>query len=313
MSDQDYSSDGGNSTGSERNNKHHSYANSAKRRKSSNDNDYSSETSYEDYLFAALQKQAKKNRKAKQKKCLSRWLNPLNPAKSKISQRRRKTSTLRAAVLPEDTTMEAGTTTALLDSGSSASLIHATLVPKRYWHRVKQTSFETKGGTYTSRYKAAINIMLPELTTNRTIRWTFYVDESPESSFGMIIGSDCLEELGIDLCYSNKTITWGDASAPMQEKVRTDPEQKFEEILQSMNDEDDPTASRHVKEAAKRTNQILDAKYEKADIASIVENIKTLTTTQKGKLLKLLKKYEKLFDGTLGVFDCVRQRSSRYH
>jgi ATP adenylyltransferase/5',5'''-P-1,P-4-tetraphosphate phosphorylase II len=67
MSDQDYSSDGGNFTGSERNNKHHSYANSAKRRKSSKDNDYSSETSYEDYLFTALQKQAKTNREAKKK------------------------------------------------------------------------------------------------------------------------------------------------------------------------------------------------------------------------------------------------------
>jgi hypothetical protein len=46
---------------------------------------------------------------------------------------------------------------------------------------------------------------------------------------------------------------------------------------------------------------ILDAKYQKADLQSIVrDNFKHLSANQKGKLLQLLKKYESLFDGTLG-------------
>ncbi len=47
--------------------------------------------------------------------------------------------------------------------------------------------------------------------------------------------------------------------------------------------------------------RILDAKYQKADLQSTVRDIcKHLSTNQQRKLLQLLKKYELLFDSTLG-------------
>jgi hypothetical protein len=47
--------------------------------------------------------------------------------------------------------------------------------------------------------------------------------------------------------------------------------------------------------------QILDAKYRKADLQSVVRDIcKHLSSDQQKKLLQLLKKYESLFDNTLG-------------
>jgi hypothetical protein len=47
--------------------------------------------------------------------------------------------------------------------------------------------------------------------------------------------------------------------------------------------------------------RILDAKYSKADLQSVVrDNCKQLSANQQKKLLQLLKKYELLFDGTLG-------------
>jgi hypothetical protein len=53
--------------------------------------------------------------------------------------------------------------------------------------------------------------------------------------------------------------------------------------------------------ATKWVTQILDAKYQKADLQSIFrDNCKHLSTNQQKKLLQLLKKYETLFDGTLG-------------
>jgi hypothetical protein len=53
--------------------------------------------------------------------------------------------------------------------------------------------------------------------------------------------------------------------------------------------------------STKRVTQILDAKYQKADLQSIVgNNCKHLSTDQKKKLPQLLQKYESLFDGTLG-------------
>ena len=46
---------------------------------------------------------------------------------------------------------------------------------------------------------------------------------------------------------------------------------------------------------------ILDAKYEKADLQSVVDtNCPHLSLPDQNKLLKLLAKYEDLFDGTLG-------------
>jgi hypothetical protein len=51
----------------------------------------------------------------------------------------------------------------------------------------------------------------------------------------------------------------------------------------------------------KRVAWFLDAKYQKADLQSIVrDNCKYLSTDQQKKILQLLKKYKLLFDGTLG-------------
>ena len=51
--------------------------------------------------------------------------------------------------------------------------------------------------------------------------------------------------------------------------------------------------------------QILDVKYEKADLRAIVENDrKHLSASDQSSLLELLQDFEELFDGTLGNWDC---------
>ena len=57
-----------------------------------------------------------------------------------------------------------------------------------------------------------------------------------------------------------------------------------------------------VKQATKRISEILDAKYEKADLEKIVSNCPHLSHPQREQLLNLLKTYESMFDGTLGVW-----------
>jgi hypothetical protein len=53
-------------------------------------------------------------------------------------------------------------------------------------------------------------------------------------------------------------------------------------------------------DATKRVMRILDTKYQKADLQSIVKDkCKHLSADQQKKLLQLLIKYELLFDGTL--------------
>jgi hypothetical protein len=54
-------------------------------------------------------------------------------------------------------------------------------------------------------------------------------------------------------------------------------------------------------DATQHATRILIAKYSKADLQSVVkDNCKHLSADQQKKLLQLLRKYELLFDGTLG-------------
>ena len=47
---------------------------------------------------------------------------------------------------------------------------------------------------------------------------------------------------------------------------------------------------------------ILEAKYEKVDIEDVAKQQKHLTITQQQELQKVLQKYNKLFNGTLGLY-----------
>jgi hypothetical protein len=54
-------------------------------------------------------------------------------------------------------------------------------------------------------------------------------------------------------------------------------------------------------DATKHATWILDVKYDKADLQSVVrDNCKHLKADQQKKLLQFLTKYESFFDGTLG-------------
>ncbi len=48
--------------------------------------------------------------------------------------------------------------------------------------------------------------------------------------------------------------------------------------------------------------EILDAKYEKTDVAEVVKGLTHLNAHQKADLLRVLQENDKMFDGTLGVY-----------
>ena len=52
--------------------------------------------------------------------------------------------------------------------------------------------------------------------------------------------------------------------------------------------------------ATQHAVKILDANYTKADLQAVVTNCTQLNSVEQNKLLELLKKFEPLFDGTLG-------------
>jgi hypothetical protein len=57
---------------------------------------------------------------------------------------------------------------------------------------------------------------------------------------------------------------------------------------------------RVTQEAMSRILKILDSDYKKADLEEVVAKATQLSASQQQKLLKLLRKYKDIFDGTLG-------------
>ena len=60
-------------------------------------------------------------------------------------------------------------------------------------------------GTFTTNSKAKIEFLIPELNNQRLIN-AYVHDTSSEMSYDMIIGQDLMQELGIDVLNSTKTI-----------------------------------------------------------------------------------------------------------
>jgi hypothetical protein len=119
------------------------------------------------------------------------------------------------------------------------------------------------------------------------IEWNFHIFKDLHN-YDMIIGRDIMKDLGIDVRFSTSTIDWDGASIPLKDGDATVEEAYHVE---------DPSS---IKESVSRLKHILDAKYDKADLPEVCRTATHLKPEQQQKLLKLLQKYEILFDGTLG-------------
>jgi hypothetical protein len=129
----------------------------------------------------------------------------------------------------------------------------------------------------------------------------------------MIMGRDLISELKLILDFDTQCITWDNIDKPMKSQGDLSTETThYEDLYTALLS---PVSTvlydvhaeiyepEHVHAAIKRQTRILDAKYEAADLREIVESISTINDTEKGELLRLLQKYEELFDGTLGDWE----------
>ena len=113
--------------------------------------------------------------------------------------------------------------------------------------------------------------------------------------YDVILGVKSLAKIGTVLNFAKNTITIDKVELPMRPhdeflNIKAINAQ-FRELLE-------PTAMR---EATNRAVEILDAKYEKSDLALIIaQNCTHLSVCEQEQLLTLLLEFEELFDGTLG-------------
>ena len=122
-------------------------------------------------------------------------------------------------------------------------------------------------------------------------------------AFDLILGVETLSKLGIVLDFRTKTITVDESILPMRNIDNLSTAAKIERAW-SVNNSIMLHEPQSTLDATNRVVGILDAKYEKADLRSLVdEHCKHLPLHDRNKLLDLLTEYEDLFDGTLGEWN----------
>ena len=194
----------------------------------------------------------------------------------------------------------------LLDSGSDGDLVFQqkgaksnTSIPYIYQRDVVQ-EWRTAHGIFRTVKKGDLEITFPEYSRSKRFQISPDVveyEEGEKPAFDLILGTDTMEKLGVVLDFKDTCITIDEIALPMRSLKNIQTENSRYKIWQSTNYVE-PVVT---EEATRRVIEILDAKYEKADLPKIVETECThLTRNQRVMLLQLLQEFEGLFDGTLG-------------
>ena len=106
----------------------------------------------------------------------------------------------------------------LLDSGCSK-----TIVLKKFTTNINKNSkavkYQTYGGTMTSTATSNVGMKLIEFSSSKSITFPCQVDGKTnvdEAYYDIILGSDFMEALGIDIKYSQHCITWDGKTIPLK-------------------------------------------------------------------------------------------------
>jgi hypothetical protein len=126
-----------------------------------------------------------------------------------------------------------------------------------------------------------------------------------------------MKKYGIILDFKDKMITVDEVKLPMQNINYLQGSSTIHALKLNHGLAMEPQSTQ---EATKRVTQILDAKYQKADLQAIVKDKCThISADRQKKLLQLLQKYESLFDSTLGDWETkpvsfqLKEGVSPYH
>jgi hypothetical protein len=121
----------------------------------------------------------------------------------------------------------------------------------------------------------------------------------PPPLYDLIIGKQTLHDIGAMLDFKERTIIIDDILLPIGNINNLQLKPSISRVLKlNSSFPQEPASTRN---APKHVKEILDAKYDKADLPSIVKNnCAHLSTSHHNSLIALLLKLEELFDGMLG-------------
>ncbi len=123
-------------------------------------------------------------------------------------------------------------------------------------------------------------------------------DKDSKPQYDLILSTETMKEYRIILNFKAKMLTIDEIILPMRNINNLQGASTLHALKLNHSLAMEPQSTQ---DATKRATRILAAKYNKADIQSVVrDNYKHLSANHQKKLLQLLRKYESLFDGTLG-------------
>ena len=138
----------------------------------------------------------------------------------------------------------------LFDSGATRCFIHEKHAKKLRAKCTKLTEWKTGNGCANVSQIAKMHLMPPELHSDRVTEHNFDI---VNTNFGcdIIIGTDLMADLGIDLRFLTQELSWDEATVPFESK---DAELGKAHFIKD---------SEAVSESLDRVKHILDAKHEK--------------------------------------------------
>ena len=165
-----------------------------------------------------------------------------------------------------------------------------------------RTTMRTTAGSFQPRSVVWIRGMrLPEFNKNLIIeeQKAFVFDST--CRYDVILGADFMNKIGMDILFSTAMVRWLGIEIPMRVPFSRDDEMEVFQDYECQTD-DDYFGGDYNNWLDEYATPILDAKYGKADIDTVIAEQTHLTKAQKNDLHAVLSNHEKLFNGELGLY-----------
>jgi hypothetical protein len=194
----------------------------------------------------------------------------------------------------------------LLDTGSSGDLLFLEKGSNKYIPIVSRAvpeSWSTSNGTFKTKKVGEVMLSFVEYSASKKVHLHPDIVEYPRGGppplYDLIIGKQTLHDIGAVLDFKERNIIIDKILLPMRNINNLQLKPSISRALKlNSSFAQEPASTRN---ATKHVVEILDAKYHKAALPSIVKsNCAHLSTPQCSLLLALLLKFEELFNGTLG-------------
>jgi hypothetical protein len=188
--------------------------------------------------------------------------------------------------------------------------------------RAVSESWSTSNGTFKTKKVGDVKLSFVEYFASKKVHLYPDIVEHPQGSpwplYDLIIGKQTLHDIGTVLDFKEMTITIDEILLPMRNINNLQLKPSISRVFKiNSSFAQEPVSTRNT---TKRVVEILDAKYDKADLPCIVKNdCPHLSMPHRNSLLTLLLKFEKFFDSMLGdwkllpVSFALKEGAKPYH